>query len=161
MSTPVLALLHKTPHAWVKVYEGGKEKKVRYEISHAKDSFIVTAHHISEEPNCKACISNLGSKVPCTCTSVYMNERCMAKKGAWNPKRDEDVLNVFYKLGTFDNGFSDFSHQEINAGYKRFLEALICHKNDMTYMKFKELPSTAFHKRMFVCEGITFVLILA
>ena len=159
MSNSVLSLMRKTPHAWVKVYEDGKEKKVRYEISHAGTGFTVTAHHIAEEPNCKACISNLESKVPCTCTSVYMNERCMAKKGAWNPMSDEDVLNGFYKFATFDNGFSSFSHEEISAGYERFLEALKCTKEDMTYKKFRQLPPIEFYKFKFVCEDIVFVVI--
>jgi len=151
MSKSLLSLMKAHPHTWLKVYEGGKEKKIRYEFASRFDGITVIAHHIAEEPNCKNCVANLSKKLPCACTSSYMNNLCMKKSTGWWPGNDAEVFAVLYNLGCFENNFSTFSLKELEEGYHRFVSAFDYDETTEVH-KFVQIACEASNKLKYTCD---------
>lgn len=132
----LLSLLTLYKHAWLKVCttddETPKEHDVHYEFEKYDKGFIVTAHHLREEPHCRRCSQNYNGTVPCTCVSTYMNSRCLKKQYCWEPSSVKEVYCVFAKLAEYDDKIEDFSFNQIIESYKNFTEIFNCSNEDTT-----------------------------
>jgi len=148
--TELMKDLYQHSRTCMKIYDGEKEQKIRYEISRYKEGFTVTANHIAEEPGSRRCIANYNKGVPCQCISTYLQSQCMKKTHEWYPTDSKEFYLVLYKLAEFKNNFRTFSGEELAETAKRF-NAIFETKAEVEedVVCFEQLPDENSHTKVY------------